>query len=284
MTEDEKPEEKKSENKGDPAIDDYFEETLPTIWEKTKSISGHILFFVLLIIGVILIQVQCWIWIEENIQPDRQGVFGDMFGSVNTLFSGLAFAGVIFAIYLQGRELSETRAEVKLTRLAHQQTCKIMGKQLEILVNTSKLETIRYRKELIKYRKEILPYFVIHQSQLEIRGDENGYSNGRFYLQNVGQKINEVIITQTRDGIPKDIKIIDSDYPLLEEMTIFPIESWHSKSKNNSTLQYTMCFCTMDGVLWENKLTVFIYDNKINTLIFGDSVEAGEPEIGQQKQ
>ena len=40
-------------------------------------------------------------WIEES----KRGAFGDSFGVVNALFSGLAFAGVIFAILLQKKEL-----------------------------------------------------------------------------------------------------------------------------------------------------------------------------------
>ncbi len=47
--------------------------------------------------------------------PDR-GTFGDMFGAINALFSGLAFAGVIFAILLQRKELSLQRKELELTR------------------------------------------------------------------------------------------------------------------------------------------------------------------------
>ncbi len=48
--------------------------------------------------------------------PDR-GTFGDMFGAVNALFSGLAFAGVIYAILLQREELRLQRRELELTRL-----------------------------------------------------------------------------------------------------------------------------------------------------------------------
>jgi hypothetical protein len=42
--------------------------------------------------------------------------FGEMFGAANTLFSGLAFAGVIYAILLQRRELELQRVELKMTR------------------------------------------------------------------------------------------------------------------------------------------------------------------------
>jgi len=48
--------------------------------------------------------------------PTEQGVFGDMFGAVNALFSGLAFAGVIIALYLQKQELSLQREELEETR------------------------------------------------------------------------------------------------------------------------------------------------------------------------
>ncbi|MFE8711582.1 putative phage abortive infection protein [Aeromonas allosaccharophila] len=41
------------------------------------------------------------------------GTFGDVFGSLNTLFSGLAFAGIIVSIRLQSKELEETRNEMK---------------------------------------------------------------------------------------------------------------------------------------------------------------------------
>lgn len=47
---------------------------------------------------------------------EERGTFGDMFGSINALFSGLAFAGVVFAIMLQRKELALQRAELKLTR------------------------------------------------------------------------------------------------------------------------------------------------------------------------
>ena len=47
---------------------------------------------------------------------DERGQFGDLFGSVNALFSGLAFAGLIFAILLQRQELALQRQELILQR------------------------------------------------------------------------------------------------------------------------------------------------------------------------
>lgn len=47
---------------------------------------------------------------------ERRGQFGDMFGVVNALFAGLAFAGVIYTILLQRKELELQREELRLTR------------------------------------------------------------------------------------------------------------------------------------------------------------------------
>ena len=47
---------------------------------------------------------------------DKRGQFGDMFGGINSLFSGLAFAALAYAQHLQRRELSLQREELALTR------------------------------------------------------------------------------------------------------------------------------------------------------------------------
>lgn len=50
---------------------------------------------------------------SENGAP---GQYGDMFGAVNALFSGFAFAGIIVALLYQKRELQLQRRELKATR------------------------------------------------------------------------------------------------------------------------------------------------------------------------
>ena len=49
---------------------------------------------------------------DENIR----GTFGDQFGAVNALFSGLAFAGLIYTIILQNRDLAMQREDLRLQR------------------------------------------------------------------------------------------------------------------------------------------------------------------------
>ncbi len=46
-----------------------------------------------------------------------RGQFGDQFGMINALFSGLAFAGIILSLYLQRRDLKLQRKDLKMQRM-----------------------------------------------------------------------------------------------------------------------------------------------------------------------
>lgn len=42
----------------------------------------------------------------------REGTFGDSFGTLNTLFSELAFSGVLISLIFQRKDLAETRSQI----------------------------------------------------------------------------------------------------------------------------------------------------------------------------
>lgn len=76
----------------------------------------------LLIWGAIGTVVIIGLWITtyfllKDLGSTERGTLGDMFGTVNALFSGLALAGIIFTILLQRKELGYQREELKATRL-----------------------------------------------------------------------------------------------------------------------------------------------------------------------
>lgn len=89
------------------------------------------------IIGVIIIWWLSWLLIDRYInEPTEQGTFGDKFGVVNALFSGLAFAGLIITLIyqkeeltLQREELKQTREELKLQRSEFAEQNKTMKRQ-----------------------------------------------------------------------------------------------------------------------------------------------------------
>ena len=86
----------------------------------------------------------------------ERGQFGDMFGAVNSLFSGLAFAGIVIAILLQRQELQQQREELKLQReelkltrkelqrsaVAQEKSEEALSEQVETLRTTAKVQAL----------------------------------------------------------------------------------------------------------------------------------------------
>ncbi len=100
--------------------------------DKKDIVIGVILFFLVLCVWLV-----AWWYIDTRVVGDgvkltdieSRGLFGDKFGSINALFSGLAFAGIIFTIFLQKRELSLQREELEETRKEFIQQNETLKKQ-----------------------------------------------------------------------------------------------------------------------------------------------------------
>lgn len=58
-----------------------------------------------------------------------RGAFGDKFGALNAVFSALAFAGIIFTILLQRRELSFQRNEIRDSKQQIEKQNELIGRQ-----------------------------------------------------------------------------------------------------------------------------------------------------------
>ena len=69
---------------------------------------------IIAVILVWLITFTLFIYIPapEWLPIGDRGTFGDMFGGLNTLFSGFAFAGIIISILIQQKELEQTNKEL----------------------------------------------------------------------------------------------------------------------------------------------------------------------------
>jgi hypothetical protein len=100
-------------------------QTLRIWWNQSLPEWVKELFLGLLLLGlVVLFWYWSWKWIDLHItststdidDQTAKGLFGDKFGAVNALFSALAFAGIIFTILLQRKELALQRKELKDTR------------------------------------------------------------------------------------------------------------------------------------------------------------------------
>ncbi|MDH0348700.1 putative phage abortive infection protein [Aeromonas dhakensis] len=80
----------------------------------------------ILLIGILAFVFSVWMYYPDLIlyfqarsyvtENTGLGEFGDMYGSLNTLFSGLAFSAVVVTLLLQKQQLSISQQELRLTR------------------------------------------------------------------------------------------------------------------------------------------------------------------------
>lgn len=88
------------------------------------SFTRDLVSFIVLLVVVLALWGGGWYLIDHHIGVSEldpkidtaRAAFGDKFGALNALFSALAFAGIIFTILLQRRELSFQRAEIRESR------------------------------------------------------------------------------------------------------------------------------------------------------------------------
>lgn len=108
--------------------------------EKGKIIplKKLIIFIILLwILSTVIIKVVFGNW-------NNSGTFGDTFGAINSLFSGLALAGIIYTIYLQKTELSLQREELKYTREELKRTADAQESSSKLLTEQIRINNIPY--------------------------------------------------------------------------------------------------------------------------------------------
>lgn len=95
-------------------------EEKPTTGELGQETSG--MTGLILLCGLIAFVWFAFTYAVVWVFPEWQtrGQVGDSFGAVNALFSGLAFAGVIYALHLQRKELTYQRKELEATRSVYE--------------------------------------------------------------------------------------------------------------------------------------------------------------------
>ena len=157
---------------------------------------------------IILIVIVITLWAGSGFilhNAENRGSFGDMFGAINALFSGLAFAGIIYAILLQRKELSLQRHELSLTRRelarsarAQELSEKALTQQAESFALSSQISAIDSMLDI--YDKELksragVPYSGNKAREVEKRN--KFISEQKFILNN---KLENIFKLVTRDN------------------------------------------------------------------------------------
>lgn len=103
-----------------------------------------------------------------------RGTFGDMFGAVNALFSGLAFAGLIVTILLQRNDLRLQRKDLKMQRKELHLTREEMGNQTS--------EFSRQNEQMRKQSFESTFFHMMELQQQIVDGLEYKYAETKWKL------------------------------------------------------------------------------------------------------
>lgn len=124
---------------------------------------------------------------------ERRGQFGDMFGALGTLFSGLAFAGLIITILQQREDLKNQRDEISLQRVDLEKQTEALQLQREEIAQTNE-ELKLQRKEMEEQNKTIMlqrfenTFFNMIDMQQKILNELRYLQTGDFVQEHVGRK------------------------------------------------------------------------------------------------
>lgn len=135
---------------------------------------GGVLFSVTIYAVVILYLT----WPITIFSVEKSGAFGDSFGLLTSLFSGLAFAGLILTIVMQKEELALQREELSLTRK------ELTGQKEELKIQNLTMKQQQFENtffQMLSLHNEILKSIDIDASNNVYSGrDAFSYTYGRF--------------------------------------------------------------------------------------------------------
>lgn len=101
---------------------------------KKNNNNSWLCYMIWAVLGVMLIMVFSFYIIYNNIGCwEKRGQFGDLFGAVNALFSGLAFAGLIITIRQQHKDLEYQRQAIEQTNREMQNQTEEFNQQNETM-------------------------------------------------------------------------------------------------------------------------------------------------------
>lgn len=108
---------------------------------KLVWLRSNLLCTMLIVVLVLFLANLCMIFLPFS--KEVRGTFGDQFGAVNALFSGLAFTGLIYTIILQRRDLKMQRRDL----LYQRRELELTRKELEMTRKEMEDQTVEYEKQ-----------------------------------------------------------------------------------------------------------------------------------------
>lgn len=153
------------------------------------------------IVAIVFVFATWLLNLKLLINVSDRGVYGDMFGAANSIFSGLAFAGVVYAIFLQRHEVEIAKEEIRRTK-------KILETQQEL----SKEQSVAQKVQVFEGTFfNLLRVFTDVRSAIDLRNAQgiitaSGADVFKVFLKRVEK------ITTKNEGSKDPIQAFDSLY------------------------------------------------------------------------
>lgn len=137
----------------------------------------------------------------------NRGTFGDMFGAVNALFSGLAFAGIIIALIFQKDELALQRQELRDTR----EELKGQREQMELQNESIKkqnfentfFQLLRFHSEIVNSLDTTTSVRDVDRSTMKITFT-NKVISGRYCFRYFYKELSDIYKAEVKNGELQD--------------------------------------------------------------------------------
>lgn len=138
----------------------------------------------LCLLGVMMVVCSCWFYNNQMEALDwsfeQRGQFGDSYGALNALFSGLAFFGLIVALVLQSRDLSTQTEALRLQIDEFKAQKHEMAKAADAQIEMTKVEKVKLKIEVEKVNIQHISALLSSQpdrTQIEFEGQRDTANN-----------------------------------------------------------------------------------------------------------
>ncbi|AEP09220.1 putative phage abortive infection protein [Micavibrio aeruginosavorus] len=218
--------------------------------------------------------IVCYIWlfswssIDIFIADKSRGEFGDKFGAINSLFSGFAFATLIYALFLQMEELRLQRDELKDTRAVLKEQKEEFSQQNE------NLKRQRFENTFF----QMLENF--SRVTLGLRGAVRTGNNSAVTEDFTGARMLHALVSCVHRGLKEQFMYRATTAPdkFNKNITNILRDEWIKSSERRVTVYLNMVLQIVDFIERENVKDEFSGDTTLYMNIFKCSLSIDEME------
>jgi hypothetical protein len=149
------------------------------------------LIFILCIAAVLAITIGYLKFVECWVPKLDRGTFGDQFGGLTALFSGLAFAGLIYTLYLQGQQLKDQAKAQRNAEERFQKELSTVVAQNAELARTAEAQEMTVRAMIATAEINRLTAAIEHQKQISLETDRHTPDRVQT-IEKIGQYVEEM--------------------------------------------------------------------------------------------